>query len=84
VQITPNPGINVIFPSVDTPRERALGIEDGNETGSASNCGNPVGHVLPEETESNKGVNLLETLSHTPPQSKPPSPFSCHRGWAMG
>jgi len=27
---------------------------------------------------------LLKAPTHTPPQSKPPSPFSCHRGWAMG
>jgi len=77
-------GVNVIYPSADIPHEQALGIEDSNAAGLASNRGNPVGQVLLEETESDKGINLLETPTHTPPQSKPSSPFSCHRGWAMG
>jgi len=46
--------------------------------------GNPVVRVLLEETESDKEVNLLQTPTHTPSQSKSTSPFSCHRGWAMG
>jgi len=81
-----NPGVNVISPFANIHHEQALVIEDINATGSASNRGNPlnpVGHVLLEETGSDKGVNLLEIPTHTPPQSKSP-PFSCHRGWAMG
>jgi len=64
--------------------DQALGTEDSNAAGSASNRGNSVGHVPLEETESDKGVNLLDTPTHTPPRSKSPSHFSCHRGWAMG
>jgi len=41
-----NLGVNVISPSANTIHERALGIEDSNAAGSASNRGNPVGHVL--------------------------------------
>jgi len=61
-----------------------LGIEDSNATGSASNRGNPVGHVLLVGTESNERGNLLKAPTYNPPQIKPPSPCSCHRGWAMG
>jgi len=47
--------------------------------------GNPVSHALLEETGSDKGVNLLDNPTHTPlDQSKPTSPFSCHRVRAMG
>jgi len=56
VNSTPNPGINVISPFADIPHEQALGIEDSNTTGSASNRGNPVGHGLLEGTESDEGV----------------------------
>jgi len=78
VNSTPNSGVNVISPSADIHLQQALGIEDSNSTGAASNKGNPVGHVLLEETGSDKGVNLLETPIHTPPQSKSPSSLSCH------
>jgi len=60
----------VSFPSADTPHDQALGTEDSRATGSASNRGNSIGHVLLEKTESDKGVNLLDTQTHTPPQSK--------------
>jgi len=60
---------------MNTYIEQALGIDDSNAIGSASNRGNPVGHLLLEETGSYTGVNLLETPTHTPPQSKSPSPF---------
>jgi len=75
-----NPGVNVISPSATLTHEQALGVEDSNATGSASNRGNPVGHVLLEETGSNEVGKLLKAPNHTPPQSKPPSLFSCHRG----
>jgi len=73
----------MISPSGNIHHDQALGTEDRNATGLASNRGNPIGHVLLEETESDTGVNLLETLTHTLPRSKSPSPFSCNRGWAM-
>jgi len=78
-----NLGVDVISPSANLTHEQALGVEDSNATGSASNWGNPVGQVLLEETGSNEVGNLLKAPNHTPPQSKPPSPFSCYRGWAM-
>jgi len=68
-----NLGVNVISSSANTIHEhieQALGIEDSNAAGSASNKGNPLSHVLVEETESNKGVNLLKVLTPTPPPSK--------------
>jgi len=63
---------------------RTLEVEDSSAMGSAPNEGNPVGHAPLEETESCKGGNFLDTPNHTPPRSKSPLPFSCHRGWAMG
>jgi len=77
-------GLNVISSFANINHEQALGIEDSNAIGSASNRGNPVGHALLEEMGSDTGGNLLTAPTHTPPQSKPPSPFSCHRGWATG
>jgi len=75
VNSTPNPGVNVIFPSANIPHEQALGIEDSNTTGSASSTGNPVGHVLLEEMGSDEEGNLLNAPTHTPPPSKLSSPF---------
>jgi len=63
---------------------RVLEVEDSSAMGPAPNKGNPVGHALSEKTESCKGVNFLDNPNHTPPRSKTPLPFSCHRGWAMG
>jgi len=51
---------------------------------SAPNEGDPAGNVPLEEEGPNKGDDLLDSPTHTAPQSKSPSPFSCHRGWSMG
>jgi len=61
----------VIPPSANLTQEQALGVEDSNATGSASNKGNPVGHVLLEEIWDpiNKVGNLLKAPNYTPPQS---------------
>jgi len=72
---TINAGVNVISPSANVHHKQTLGIEDSNATGSASNSGNLVGHVLLEETGSDEEGNLLKALTHTPPQSKPLSHF---------
>jgi len=72
VNSTPNPGVNVISPSANINHVQALGIKDSNAKRSASNMGNPV---LLEETGSDEEGNLLKALTHTPPQSKPPSHF---------
>jgi len=53
-------------------------------TRSAHYKGNWGSHVPPEEEESCKGEELLETPTLTTPRRNTPSTFSCHRGWAMG
>jgi len=65
-----NQGANVISPSANLIHEQALGVEDSNAAGSASNGGNPVGHVLLEETGSNEGVNLFKSPTIPPLPSK--------------
>jgi len=77
-------GVIVSSPSVNAIQVKALEVEDSSAMGPAPNKGNPVGHAPLEGTESCKGVNFLDTLIHTPPQSKSLSSFSCHRGWIMG
>jgi len=56
----------VISPYANLTHEQALGVEDNNATGSASNRGNPVCHVLLEETGSNELGKLLKAPNHTP------------------
>jgi len=51
---------------------------------SAPNMGNSSVNIPLEEMGPYTRGDLLDTPTHTPPQSKSPSPFSCHRGWAMG
>jgi len=70
----------VSSPSAKTIHVPTLEVEDSSAMGSAPNKGNPVGHVPLEETESCKGVNLIDTLNHTHPRSKSPSHFSCPVG----
>jgi len=74
-------GVNVSSPFANPIHVQVLGAEDSI---SAPNKGNPVGHALLEETESYEGVNLIDNLIQTPPQSKSTLPFSCHCGWDMG
>jgi len=79
--------LNVGSPSASTQnvRPRALEFEDSSAMDSAPDKGNPAGNITLEEEGPNKGDDLLDSSIHTPPpQSKSPSHFSCHRGWAMG
>jgi len=62
--------VNVSYPSANPIHVRAPRIEDSSAVGSVRNKGSPVGHAALEETESYKGVNLINTPIHTPPQSK--------------
>jgi len=82
VNYTPELGVNVSSPSAKPIQDQALGTEDSSAMSSAPNKGNPIGHAPLEETDSYKGVNMLDTPNHTPPRSKSPSPFSC-TGWPV-
>jgi len=84
VNTTPHLGVNVSPPSVNNPHDWALENEDNSAMDSAPNKGNSAGKVLLEEAGPNKRGDLLDTPIHTPPQSKSPSPFSCHSTWGMG
>jgi len=84
VSSTPELGVIVSSQFANPIHVQALGTEDSSAMGLAPNKDNLVGHAPLDETESCKGVKLIDTPIHTPPQSKSPSPFSCHRGWAMG
>jgi len=77
-------GVIASSTSANAIHVRALKVDGSSAMGPAPNKGNPVGYVPLEETESCKAVNFLDTPIHTPPQSKSPLPFSCHRGWARG
>jgi len=83
VDSTIEPG-TIIVSSPSANHVRALDFEDSSARGSAPNKDNLVGHVPLEETESCKGENFLDTPIHTLSQSKPPSSFPYHHGWAMG
>jgi len=84
VNTTPHLGVNVSSHSVDPHHDWALENEDSSAMDLASNKGNSAGNVLLEKAGPNTNGDLLETPIHTPPQSKSPSPFSCHLTWDMG
>jgi len=78
-------GVNMSFPSADHIQEvRALVIGNSSAMGRVPNTGILVGHRLQEGAESSKGENFLDTPTHSPPQSKPPSTILFHRGWFIG
>jgi len=43
--------------------------------------GNSAGNVMLEETGPNTAGDFLDAPTHTPPQSKSPSPFSLKMVW---
>jgi len=77
-------GVNVCSSSVNQTHDQASKCRDHLSTGSAPYKGNPAGHVPPEEAESCKREEFLESPTHTTPRSKSLPVLSCHRGWAMG
>jgi len=78
-------GVNLCSPSVNQTNDRAFfKCWDTPSIESAPYKGNPAGHVRLEGAESCKGQEILESRTHTNPQSKSPLILSCHRGWAMG
>jgi len=70
--------------SANTQHVRALELNDSSAMDSAPKKGNSVDNTSLEEKGPDKGDDLLDSPIHTPPQSKSPPPYSCHRGWAMG
>jgi len=66
--------------SVDTHHDWALENEDISAMDSAPNTGNSAGNVPVEEMGPFTRGNLLDTATHTHPQCKSPSNFTCHRG----
>jgi len=79
-------GVNVSFPSANRIQEvRALIIGNSSATGTAPNTGILLIQVGngPQEEESSKGEIFLDTPTHTPPQSKSPSPIPLQRGWSI-
>jgi len=84
VSTMPYMGVSVSSPSANTQHVWAQEKEDSSAMNSAPIKGNQAGNVPLEEEGPHKGDDLLDSPIHTPPQSKSPSPFLCHRGWAMG
>jgi len=63
----------------------AIRIEaDGSVADSAPNTGTQAGNTLFDETGLYTGGYFQANPILTTLQSKPPSPFMCHRTWAMG
>jgi len=77
-------GANVSSPSAGQIQVRAIDFGNSSTAGRAPKRGIPVGNVPLGGTGSSKGKSFLDTPTHTPPQSKSPSPILFHRGWSMG
>jgi len=59
VNTTPNHGVNVTSPSVDTHHDWAPENEDSSAMDSAPNMGNSAGNVPLEEMGPHKGGDLI-------------------------